>query len=270
MYMSKNFSEPRDVTIVLRPHLLWNFNQRSPQYLTGVDKIDKVIIQRLKKDHTGVKNIFAHHELAHLVLKKYFFNTKDGLIYLKYVKEDKEPFTSEDYAEFQREVDDGPDTWMGGNITIYEGKELEETGRKFKNNNYRVELAVTLIDVLPHLTKKKTSKVGAKKTSKTGAKKTSKVGAKKTSKVGAKKKSKVGAKKTSKAGAKKKSKVGAKKKSKAGAKKKKVIKKELIETTESDGIEFFGGGTDDETSTQNEKNYRNAFNGNMINGGRKK
>ncbi|AGD92037.1 hypothetical protein LBA_00115 [Megavirus lba] len=51
----------------------------------------------------------------------------------------------------QEDLDNGADGWMEGDITIYEGDDLKETGLNFEDDQYSVELGLGITDILPHL-----------------------------------------------------------------------------------------------------------------------
>ncbi|AGD92034.1 hypothetical protein LBA_00112 [Megavirus lba] len=56
--VSNNNLTPKVITVILEPHLLYNGNESTGSYTTGIDKIDKIIEQRIGQDYTAQKNLF--------------------------------------------------------------------------------------------------------------------------------------------------------------------------------------------------------------------
>ncbi|AGC02307.1 hypothetical protein H012_gp143 [Acanthamoeba polyphaga moumouvirus] len=162
---TQNFSQsggekiqPQIITIILEPYLIYNGNEFTNSYLTGIKEIDKIINERIKEDYTGVKDIFKYissfnaNKPTTLEPVNYKFN--NGKIELQLRKNNGQPFTKSDYEKINDEIENGADSWMEGNITIYEGPELKKTGYNFETSdeaNYSVELGLSIIDILPHL-----------------------------------------------------------------------------------------------------------------------
>ncbi|ANB50267.1 hypothetical protein [Powai lake megavirus] len=154
--ISNNNLTPKVITVILEPHLLYNGNESTGSYLTGIDKIDKIIEQRISQDYTDVKNVFQYTlkytnkpDFSEIECIDYKF--KDGSIYLKLKKKNNTNFTKDDYDKMHEDLDNGADGWMEGDITIYEGDDLKETGLTFEDDQYSVELGLGITDILPHL-----------------------------------------------------------------------------------------------------------------------
>lgn len=155
---------PNEIEVILKPFLIYNGNQYQKTYLTGINKIDKIIKKRIIMDYTRIKEIprnalyFTESGLEQgVLLKPIRYQFKNKLIYLFLKKTNNNGFSHEDYNAIKDYFDpeiSGPDTWMSGNIIIYEGSELKKTKRKFDYDRYIVELGVRVIDIKPHLSKK--------------------------------------------------------------------------------------------------------------------
>nr|WBF71126.1 hypothetical protein [Megavirus caiporensis] len=154
--VSQNNPNPKTITVVLEPHLLYNGNESTGSYFTGIDKIDKIIEQRISQDYTDVKNVFQYtlkytNEPDSSEIECIDYKFKDGSIYLKLKKKNNSNFTKDDYDKMHEDLENGADGWMEGDITIYEGDDLKETGFNFEDNQYSVELGLGITDILPHL-----------------------------------------------------------------------------------------------------------------------
>ncbi|AFX92165.1 hypothetical protein CE11_00133 [Megavirus courdo11] len=154
--VSNNNLTPKVITVILEPHLLYNGNESTGSYTTGIDKIDKIIEQRIGQDYTDVKNVFQYTlkytnkpNSSEIECIDYKFN--NGLIYLKLKKKNNTNFTKDDYDKMQEDLENGADGWMEGDITIYEGDDLKETGLNFEDDQYSVELGLGITDITPHL-----------------------------------------------------------------------------------------------------------------------
>ncbi|AGF84943.1 hypothetical protein QJ854_gp839 [Moumouvirus goulette] len=153
-----NKLQPHTITIILEPHLIYNGNESTGSYLTGIKEIDKVIIERINKDYTNVKDVvkyvlsFGTKNPTTIETINYKF--RNGNIELQLRKNNRQPFTKFDYEKINDEIENGADSWMEGDITIYEGPELKKTGHYFEESDqygYSVELGLSLVDILPHL-----------------------------------------------------------------------------------------------------------------------
>ncbi|QGR54287.1 hypothetical protein [Moumouvirus maliensis] len=150
--------QPKIITVILEPFLIYNGNEFTSSYLTGIKEIDKVIVERIKKDYTDVKNIvkyiFSLSTNNATTLEPVSYKFQNDRIELQLRKNNGLPFTKSDYEKINKEIEDGADGWMESDITIYEGPELKKTGYRFETNDpaeYSVELGVSVIDILPHL-----------------------------------------------------------------------------------------------------------------------
>ena len=134
---------PNEITVVLKPFLVYNGNQFANTYQTGIQKVDKIIEKRIAKDHTNIKRIvnFYYESVYYwfdsglsekdlleknldIITSGYKF--KDGFIYLKLKKSNNNGFNESDYEAIKicfDPYDFGPDAYMLQDIEIYQGPE---------------------------------------------------------------------------------------------------------------------------------------------------
>ena len=175
---------PKEITIILKPFLVYDGNIFHSNHKTGIDKVDNIIEKRIAVDYTKIKKILPfYYESAYAWFDSGFkesdlleknvkietidYQFKNGLIYLKVKKSNNNGFNKNDYKAIRICFDPhdfGPDGYMLQDITIYSGPELEPFINKIKqkklknslvdngnkqSNEYTVELAVEVKTILP-------------------------------------------------------------------------------------------------------------------------
>ena len=183
---------PKKITIILKPFLVYNGSENADSYLTGVESVDNIISDRIAQDYTKIKNILPfYYESAYywfdsglgeeklleknINIKITDYEFKNGLIYLTAIKSNNNGFNQSDYQAIRIcfDPDDfGPDGYMLQDIVIYDGSDTKQIIEKLEQKNKSssisqshilgyggddedvLELAVRVVDILPHLDKK--------------------------------------------------------------------------------------------------------------------
>lgn len=162
---------PKEITIVFKPFLVFNGNEFTSSYLTGIKHVDDIITERISNDHTSIKGVLPFYyksafywfganeynlsekdlleENVEIVPINYKF--KNGLIYLTVIKSNNNGFNESDYKAINIAFDPndfGPDNYMLQDIVIYEGDELAPIVKQYDGDDNVAELAVDVIDIL--------------------------------------------------------------------------------------------------------------------------
>lgn len=125
--------------ITLAPSLIFDGNDYRAVW-TGVKKLDALVEKRLEQDYVGIKNILCWRDCEPIDYKY------DGdMIYVTLRK--KSGFTKEDEDDMIDMVNEnGPDTWMEGDIGIIR---YEEAKKANYNEGNEVELGVDIVSINP-------------------------------------------------------------------------------------------------------------------------
>jgi len=125
--------------VTLAPSLIFCGNDYRAVW-TGVKRLDALVEKRLQQDYDGIKNILCWGDCKAIDYKY------DGdLIYVTLRK--KSGFTKEDEDDMIDMVNEnGPDTWMEGDIGIIR---YEEAKKANYNNGNEVELGVDIVSINP-------------------------------------------------------------------------------------------------------------------------
>jgi len=116
----------QEAIVELEPFFIVDSNDFIFDITTGNSKIDKLVKDRLKRDHTNVKTIIWDPFKVTL----YSYDPKRNIITLK-VKKNKGKWSMDDAKTINENYIDpyniGPDTWMEGNIVILNKNEVKGT-----------------------------------------------------------------------------------------------------------------------------------------------
>jgi hypothetical protein len=176
-HITKPIIGPKKITIVLKPFLVLN-GEFTNSYLTGINKIDNIIEQRIANDYTKIKGIlpFYYESLFYkygsekfglkedmveknIGIKILDYKFENGLIYLTVSKSNNNGFNKADYTAIKISFDPydfGPDGYMIQDIVIFDWGETQQISNKHKNNLNNAEepiaeLVVEVVDIIPHL-----------------------------------------------------------------------------------------------------------------------
>lgn len=137
-----------EIQITLAPRLLEGDNLNG-SLNTGQPKVDRLIKERLIKDHTRIAHIFDYVE--HIKnIKSYHFNPQTGLVQL--ILRTTDDTTPQDIPELKRNIEDeienGADTWMEGDISIIDEDDLKKLKlTSIYPKDYYLEVGLDVIDI---------------------------------------------------------------------------------------------------------------------------